>query len=54
MFEIAVYLFGYRRRFIKTDEESVPEIAPYVAYYLPLNVFAASKGSSFYILFTIT
>ena len=33
-----------------TDEGSVPEIAQYGPYYLPLNVFTASKGSSFYIL----
>ena len=49
MFEIEVYLSGYRRR---TDEGSVPEIAQYVPYYLPLNVFTASKGSNFYIVFT--
>ena len=35
-------------------EGSVPEIAQYGPYYLPLNVFNASKGSSFYILFAIT
>ena len=37
-----------------TDEGSVPEIAQYGQYYLPLNVFTTSKGSSFYILFAIT
>ena len=37
-----------------TDEGSVPEIAQYGPYYIPLNVFNASKGSSFYILFVIT
>ena len=34
-----------------TDEGSVPEIAQYDPYYLPLNVFTVSKGSNFYILF---
>ena len=37
-----------------TDEGSLPEIAQYSPYYLPLNVFAASKGSNLYILFAIT
>ena len=32
---------------------SVPEIAQYGPYYLPLNVFTASKGSNLYILFNI-
>ena len=36
------------------DEGSLPEIAQYSPYYLPLNVFAASKGSNLYILFDIT
>ena len=35
-----------------TDEGSLPEIAQYSPYYLPLIVFAASKGSNLYILFT--
>ena len=35
-----------------TDEGSLPEIAQYSPYYLPLNVFTASKGSNLYILFT--
>ena len=35
-----------------TDEGSLPEIARYSPYYLPLNVFIASKGSDLYILFT--
>ena len=30
------------------------EIAQYSPYFLPLNVFTASKGSKFYILFAIT
>ena len=34
-----------------TDEDSVPEIAQYGPYYIPLNVFTASNGSRFYILF---
>ena len=34
-----------------TDEGSVPEIAHYSPYYLPLNVLIASKGSNLYILF---
>ena len=34
------------------DEGSLPEIAQYSPYYLPLNyVFTASKGSNLYILF---
>ena len=36
-----------------TDEGSLPEIAQYSPYYLPLNVFTASKGSNLYILFAI-
>ena len=34
-----------------TDEGSLPEIAQYSPYYLPLNVLIASKGSNLYILF---
>ena len=34
-----------------TDEGALPEIAQYSPYYLPLNVFIASKGSNLYILF---
>ena len=30
------------------------QIAQYGTYYISLNVFTASKGSSFYILFAIT
>ena len=37
-----------------TDEGSLPEIAQYSPYYLPLNVFTASKGSNLYVLFDIT
>ena len=37
-----------------TNEGSVPEIAQYGSYYLPLNDSTASKGSSFCILFVIT
>ena len=37
-----------------TAEGSLPEIAQYSPYYLPLNVFTASKGSNLYILFSIT
>ena len=37
-----------------TDEGSLPEIAQYSPYYLPLNVFAASNGSNIYFLFAIT
>ena len=33
---------------------SVLEIAQYGPYYIPLNVFTASKRSSFYLLFVIT
>ena len=33
-----------------TDECSVPEIAQYDPYYIPLNVSTASKVSNFYIL----
>ena len=34
-----------------TDEGSLPEITQYSPYYLPLNVFTASRGSNLYILF---
>ena len=37
-----------------TDEGSSPEIVQYSPYYLPLNVFTASRGSYLYILFAIT
>ena len=37
-----------------TDEGSLPEIAQYSSYYLPLNVFTAPKESNHYILFAIT
>ena len=37
-----------------TDEGSLPEIAQYSPYYLPLNIFIASKGSNLYILFAFT
>ena len=39
---------GYKRA---TDEGSLPEIAQYSQYYLPLplNVFTASNGSNLYI-----
>ena len=37
-----------------TDEGSLPELAQYSPYYLPLNVYFASKGSNLYILFAIT
>ena len=33
---------------------SLPEIAQYSPYYLPLNVLTASRGSNPYILFAIT
>ena len=33
--------------------DSLPEIVQYGSYFLPLNVFTASKGS-FYILFVFT
>ena len=36
-----------------TDEGSLPEIAQYSPYYLPLKVIIASKGSNLYILFTL-
>ena len=35
-------------------ERVVPEISQYGPYFLPLNVFIASKGSKFYILFIFT
>ena len=51
-FEITVqslaFVAGLNRA---TDEGSLPEIAQYSPYFLPLNVFTASKGSNFYILF---
>ena len=31
-----------------TDEGSLPEIAQYSPYYLPLNVFTVSNGSTLY------
>ena len=37
-----------------TDEGSVPEIAQYGQYCIPLDVFIASRGSNFYILFAFT
>ena len=38
-----------------TDEGSLPEIAQYGPFYLPLNVFTASRGSnSYYILFILS
>ena len=37
-----------------TEEGLLPEIAQYSPYYLPLNVFTASKGSNLYILLDIT
>ena len=48
--------FNYSLAFVAglkraTDEGSLPEIAQYSPYYLPLNVFTASKGSNLYILF---
>ena len=42
------FVAGFKRA---TDEGSLPEIAQYSPYYLPLNVCAASKGSNLYILF---
>ena len=45
------FVAGFKRA---TDEGSLPEIAQYSPYYLPLNVFTASKGSNLYILFAIT
>ena len=42
------FVAGFKRA---TDEGSLPEIAQYSPYFLPLNVFTASKGSNFYILF---
>ena len=43
----------YRYLLWVTNEGSVPEIAQDGPYYLPLNVFADSKGSNFYILLII-
>ena len=52
-FEITVqnlaFVAGFKRA---TDEGSLPEIGQYSPYFLPLNVFTASKGSNFYILYT--
>ena len=42
------FVAGFKRA---TDEGSLPEIAQYSPYYLPLNVIIASKGSNLYILF---
>ena len=44
----------YRDMLEKMGFTSLPEIAQYSPYYLPLNVFTASKGSNLYILFAIT
>ena len=44
------FVAGFKRA---TDEGSLPEIAQYSPYYLPLNVFTASKGSNLYILFAV-
>ena len=46
---VLAFVAGLKRA---TDEGSLPEIAQYSPYYLPLNVFTASKGSNLYILFT--
>ena len=43
------FVAGFKRA---TDEGSLPEIAQYSPYYLPLNVIIASKGSNLYILFS--
>ena len=45
------FVAGFKRA---TDEGSLPVIAQYSPYFLPLNVFTASKGPNFYILFAIT
>ena len=42
------FVAGFKRA---TDEGSLPEIAQSSPYYLPLNVFTASRGSNLYILF---
>ena len=42
------FIAGLKRA---TDEGSLPEIARYSPYYLPLNVFTASKGSNHYFKF---
>ena len=44
------FIAGLKRA---TDEGSLPEIAQYSPYYLPLNAFTDSKGSNLYILFII-
>ena len=44
------FVAGFKKA---TDEGSLPEIAQYSPYYLPLNVLMASKGSNLYILFHI-
>ena len=44
------FVAGFKRA---TDEGLLPEIAHYSPYFLHLNVFTASKGSYFYILFLI-
>ena len=47
MYKSLAFDAGFKRA---TDEGSLPEIAQYSPYFLPLNVFTASKGSNFYIL----
>ena len=42
------FVAGFKRA---TDEGSLPKITQYCPYYLPLNVFTASRGSNRHILF---
>ena len=51
MYNCLAFVAGLNRA---TDEGSLPEIAQYSPYYLPLNVFTASKGSNLDILFAIS
>ena len=42
------FVAGFNRA---TDEGSLPEIAQYSPYFLPLNVFTAFKGSNLYFIY---
>ena len=47
-------VLGVSRLFQFSLEGSVAEIVQYGPYFITLNIFTASKGSNFYILFAIT
>ena len=47
-FNSLAFVAGFKRA---TDEGSLPEIAQFSPYYLPLNVLIPSKGSNLYSIF---